>query len=265
MPSSQTLPQFLTLLMGIGLVAGTVSEAFGQDDPIRVLILTGNDYPGHKWKETTPVVRGILSAQKHLDVYVSEDIEILASSPEERYDVMVMHWCNWKTPMPSQAAKDGLVKYMEAGKGLVVLHFACGGFWDWTGSEANGALGWPEYEKIIGRVWDTAKTHDPYQAFTVKVTDHEHPITQGLKDFETTDELYFCLTGAPKIDVLMTARSVRTEKDEPMGFVLNYKSGRVFHTPLGHDVKAMQAPGLAPLLQRACEWAATGKVTRYKP
>jgi type 1 glutamine amidotransferase len=45
-----------------------------------------------------------------------------------------------------------------------------------------------------------------------------------------------------------------------MGFVLNYGKGRVFHTPLGHDVKGLASPGFIQLLRRACEWAATGEV-----
>lgn len=37
--------------------------------------------------------------------------------------------------------------------------------------------------------------------------------------------------------------------------------GRVFHTPMGHDVKSVNCVGFATALARGCEWAATGKVT----
>jgi type 1 glutamine amidotransferase len=30
----------------------------------------------------------------------------------------------------------------------------------------------------------------------------------------------------------------------------------VFHTPLGHDVKAVENPGAAELFRRGCAWAA---------
>lgn len=243
------------------LVLGFAFGAAAQDKPIRILLVTGEDYPGHKWKETAPVVRSILNQKPYFDVKVSEDVEILAAAPEQRYDAIVLHYCNWETPMPSQAARDGLARFVASGKGLVALHFACGAFREWPNYQT---LAWPEFEKIVGRVWDTAKTHDPYQKFQVNVANKEHPITQGLPDFETEDELYFCLMGEPKIDVLLTAHSTVTQKDEPMGFTLSYGQGRVFHTPLGHDVKSFQSPGVAQLLQRACEWAATGTVTRFK-
>ncbi len=161
--------------------------------------------------------------------------------------------------MPSVAAREGLARFVASGKGLVALHFTCGAFREWPNYQT---LAWPEFEKIVGRVWDTSKTHDPYQKFQVNVVNAEHPITQGLQNFDTEDELYICLIGEPSIDVLLTAHSTITQKDEPMGFVLNYGSGRVFHTPLGHDVRSFQSPGKIELLQRACEWAATGNVSR---
>jgi type 1 glutamine amidotransferase len=86
--------------------------------------------------------------------------------------------------------------------------------------------------------------------------DPDHPVTRGLSDFEADDELYTCLAGTPPIRVLATARSKVTGKDEPMAFVLNYGRGRVFHSPLGHDVKALTRPGVAPLFRRATAWTA---------
>ena len=219
------------------------------EDTIRTLIVTGCDYPGHKWRETTPVVRSALEQDERFEVFVSEDPAILATGVHERYDVTILHYCNWEQPMPPQEVLDGLAASVKSGMGLVALHFACGAF-----------LEWPEYEKIIGRVWDQEKTHDPYGPFTVEIADKNHPIIRGMQKFDTTDELYFCLKGKPDIHVLLTARSKITKQDEPMGFTLRYGKGRVFHTPLGHDVKAFSPPQVQELLRRACEWTATGQV-----
>jgi type 1 glutamine amidotransferase len=136
---------------------------------------------------------------------------------------------------------------VAGGKGLVLVHFACGAFKDW-----------PEFQKIAGRVYDPKlRAHDPYGKFTVDIVDPEHPITKGMKAFETVDELYTCLAESDaKIKVVATARSKVDQKDYPMGFVLEYGKGRVFHSVLGHDVKAFGAEGVGELFRRACAWTA---------
>jgi type 1 glutamine amidotransferase len=45
-------------------------------------------------------------------------------------------------------------------------------------------------------------------------------------------------------------------KDYPMGFVLNYGKGRVFHSVLGHDAQAIANPPVAQLFLRASAWCA---------
>jgi len=237
------------LLIAILLFSVVATPSPAQSEPIRLLIVTGADHPAHHWHENTQAIRSALTASKQFDVRVSEDPEILATPIAQRYDVVILNYCNWEKPSPSKEALQNLAGFVKKGKGLVVIHFSSGAFPDW-----------PEYVKLIGRVWDKVKTHDPYGDFRVKVADKTHPITRKLTDFQITDELYFCLTGKTKIKILLTARSKVTGKDEPMGFVLQYGAGRVFHTPLGHDVRSLTAPGFVQLLRRACEWAATGEV-----
>lgn len=237
------------LMVMLLLIPGEASAASSQSKPVRVLIVTGADHPAHRWHENSQAMRTALASSGRFNVRVSEDPEILGTSIAQRYDVVVLNYCNWEVPSPSKPALKGLASFVSGGKGLVVIHFSSGAFPDW-----------PEYVKLIGRVWDKVRTHDPYGPFRVKTVDRKHPITRKLADFDTTDELYFCLTGKTRIKVLLTARSKVTGKDEPMGFVLPYGAGRVFHTPLGHDLKSLTSPGFIQLLRRACEWAATGNV-----
>ncbi len=240
----------MLLLLIVSLLFPMVASSEGpQSQPIRVLVVTGADHPAHRWHENSLAIRDALAGAGQFEVRVSEDPEILATPIDERYDVIVLNYCNWERPSPSKEALEGLAGFVKGGKGLVVIHFSSGAFPDW-----------PEYERLIGRVWDKVRTHDPYRTFRVEVVDKEHPITRTLADFDIADELYFCLTGKPEIRTLLTARSEVTKKDEPMGFILRYGKGRVFHTPLGHDVGSIAASGFVQLLRRACEWAATGGV-----
>ena len=228
------------------LMAGCVAMGRAEDTgKIRVLIVTGNDYPGHVWKETTPAVRQILEQDLRMVVRVIEDPEFLASPALDQYDVVVLNYMNWESPDPSRARAKACSGFVQDGKGLVLLHFSCGA---WGG--------WPEFQNLAGRVWDKVNTHDPRGPFRVDVVNQDHPVTRGMDSFDADDELYTCLAGQRPITVLATARSKVTGKDHPMAFAFEYGKGRVFHTLLGHDVKAFTLPGPAELIRRGCAWAA---------
>ena len=231
------------ILIAAGLTAAGPPASAASQQPIRVLIVTGNDYPGHHWKDTSRVLRAELEKDPRMVVRIIEDPEFLDSPALDSYDVVILHYMNWKSPDPSQEAARSLQQFVAGGKGLVLLHFACGA---WPN--------WPEFENLAGRVWDKVRTHDPRGPFEVKIIDKEHPICRGLKSFETDDELYFCLVGKRPVHVLATAHSKVTGKDHPMAFVFDYGKGRVFHTPLGHDEKAFRLA--AELIRRGTAWAA---------
>lgn len=220
--------------------------AFAADAPVKALIVTGVDYPGHKWKETTPAVRQILEADGKVDTRIVEDHEFLASDAMFDYDVIVLSMKNYEPTKRADQVRANLEKFVADGGGLVALHFTCGAF-----------ERWPEYKQLVGRTWDKKKRgHDPRGPFTVNIADPEHPITSGMKDFEADDELYTCLSDdGPEIHVIATAVSKIDQKVYPMAFVMNVGQGRVFHTLLGHDVKAFTLPGPAELIQRGTIWA----------
>ena len=212
----------------------------------RVVIVTGVDYPGHPWKLTSPVLADLLRKDARLTVDIVEEPHFLGSPKLASYNVIVLHFMNWECPAPNEAARNNLRTLVAGGAGLVLVHFACGAFQDW-----------PEFANLAGRVWDPKlRGHDPRGPFRVDIVDREHPIVQGLESFETDDELYTCLAGERPIRLLATARSKVDQKDYPMAFVLTHGKGRVFHSPLGHDVKAFQAPGVGELFRRGTAWAA---------
>jgi type 1 glutamine amidotransferase len=236
----------VVLLIGCVLAGTAWAEGQSGAQLKKVLIVTGIDYPGHKWKETAPVLAKAIGADKRLKVTVTEDPNDLAKESLGDYDVIVLHFMDWEVPDPGPKARANLQKVVRNGKGLVLVHFACGAFQDW-----------PDFVKLAGRVWDPKlRGHDPHGKFTVKIVDHEHPAMKGMKDFETVDELYTCLTGKTPIKVLATARSKVDGKDYPMAFVLNFGKGRVYHNVLGHDVQALANPNVGKLFRNACAWCA---------
>jgi uncharacterized protein len=234
----------LALVVLAACLSATADEPT-KDDRIHVLIVTGEDYPGHLWRETTPAIRRILEQDKRFDVRVVEDPDFLASPAIANYDVIFLHFKNYP-PLPhAVAAQDNLANLVKQGKGMILFHFACGAFEDW-----------PEFANLAGRVWDRKTGHDLRGPFTVNVVQPQHPIMREMRDFQADDELYTCLVGDRPVEVLASARSKVTGKDHPMAFVFEYGKGRVFHTPLGHDPRAIEMPGVAELIRRGCLWTA---------
>jgi uncharacterized protein len=221
--------------------------ALADTNQIRVLLVTGQDWPGHLWRETAPALRQLLEQDKRFAVRIVEDPHTLDSAALTNYHVALLHFQNWQQPGPGVVARENLRRFVENGGGLMSVHFACGA---WSGE-------WPEFANIIGRVWDPKlRGHDPRGKFIVQIVDGEHPITRGLKDFETDDELYTCLMGAAPIHLLAQAKSKVDHHDYPMAFTHTYGKGRVFLTTLGHDVQAFTNSCVPQLLRQGCAWTA---------
>lgn len=233
-----------------GITTGTAGATVDLTPPregTRVLLVTGIDYPGHPWQQTAPVLKDLLEQDARLKVRIVVSPEALTSPRLKEWDVVILHFMNWEVAGPGADARANLTNFIASGKGLVLTHFACGAWQEW-----------PDFKNVVGRAWDPKlRGHDPHGTFRVEIADADHPITRGLKGFDTIDELYTCLAGDAPIHVVAQAKSKVDGKDYPMAFVLNYGKGRVFHTVLGHDVKAYtNSPALGELMRRGCAWAA---------
>lgn len=231
------------------VLPGVFSSTLGAD-AAKVLIVTGVDYPGHHWRETTPVLAQAVRTDPRMEVAVLENPAFLDSSALKRYQVVVLHFQNWEQPGPGPAARENLRRFVEAGGGLALVHFACGA---WHGE-------WPEFVDLAGRVWagpgPNVRQHDPFGEFRVELTGHSHPIVRGMEPFTVKDELYTCLVGERPIEVLAEAKSKVDGKMYPMAFVTQYGRGRTFHCLLGHDAAALKTPAVSILFRRGIIWAA---------
>ncbi len=240
------------VILGSRLATATDAENDAPEENRRVLIITGEDYRGHRWQETTPVLQAELARHPQLQVEVLSDLRKMADTPLQDYDAVVLHFKNYDPEVPGRQAFDNLDAFVQQGGGLMLVHFACGAFEEFK----------DDFLQLAGRVWFGAtpppgmRQHDPHGRFTVRITEVSHPITCGLEDFEIVDELYTCLEGDLPITVLATAVSKVDGETYPMAFVHQYGEGRVFHSVLGHDVVAFGNPAAAELHRRGAAWVA---------
>jgi type 1 glutamine amidotransferase len=234
---------------------------------LTILIITGDEISAHKWKETAPLIKEILTKAGHKVDITETPSKDLTKANLAKYDVLVLNYRN--TPAGAKANpasvwtdenKEAFTEAIKGGKGLYVHHYSSSAFTDTTPFDK-------EYEKIIAGGWRKQGNHGKMHEFTLTVR-KKHPITDGLKEFtHGRDELYQNSVMLPGSEVLVTAFSDKkkdpknTDKHEPVLWVANYGKGRVVNNVLGHDTTAMKGKGYQVLLVRGVEWAATGKAS----
>ncbi len=277
------------LLAGAAILAGPGAGA-GADTTkkVRVILIDGQN--NHDWRATSPWLKQVLQESGRFDVDVSSNLKpgdrpgrvdkTVPFPPDlSKYDVLLSNYNGAPWPRDFQTALD---EALAAGKiGLAIAHAANNAFPDWTGYNLMIGMGWRDArfgERLKlddeGKEQREAKGvgqgsgHRYTGEFAVTVRDPDHPITKGMPRewMHARDELYDNMRGPIKnVRLLATAYSKGTRAHEPMIWTVSYGKGRVFHTPMGHDLTGMRCNGFIATLLRGTEWAATGEVTLSLP
>ncbi|RIH63258.1 hypothetical protein D1164_20620 [Mariniphaga sediminis] len=221
---------------------------------INVLILSGSN--NHDWKQTTPFLKKMLTESGLFSVEFTEQPDTLKLSDLADTDVIVSNWNSWpdndiRWPESTEKA---LLDFIKSGKGFVTFHASTSAFYNW-----------PEFKEISTAAWLMDSTrHGKSSDISVIVENTRHPVTRGMSGFFVHDELWINAGNNKKFEVLGIAADKDT-KSQPAVMVTEYGKGKIFHTILGHDVRAMRNSGFQALILRGTEWAATGKVTQTLP
>jgi type 1 glutamine amidotransferase len=197
-------------------------------------------------------------------------------------DAFVFNCGNWRFNVPEEQRL--LENAVAGGAGFVLMHGDHPCYW------VNARMAkWEGFDRLAGFVWREKTTHGDFGDFHITISDTAHPITQGLTDFDTHDEV-FCTMENPcnvPYHVLASAYSDPkvfsrhgphgTGQNEPVAIIGNYGKGRTYNQALGHVWPYYTGHGLGEdtmqswmpaqfriMFVRACEWVAAGKVERTK-
>lgn len=240
----------LAILVAALCVVGS-SAVFPQDaspgDKIRVLLTTG----GHSFEaEPFFAVFDQMGDVQYTRAELPKDADLLRPGLEAQYDCLVMYDM---VPGISPQQREAFVALLRKGIGVVSLHHNLGAHRDWD-----------EFRKIIGGKFILQECQIDGKTFAktpwshgehlkITVVDRNHPITQGIDDFEIHDETYGTFYTEPGIHVLLTTDH---PKNNPLvAWTLQYGNSRVCYLMLGHDAQAYANPNFAKLVHQAIRWA----------
>jgi type 1 glutamine amidotransferase len=207
--------------------------------PIRALVVTGGhgygssfysifDQPGLTWRHAV------------------NNAEAFDREIRDRYDVLILYNM---TDEISEAGKRNLVNFIEAGKGIVVLHHAVFSFrnWEWWREEVVGTRYIPPERRAPGPGYE----HD---VDLVIEGVSKHPITDGLTPMHIVDETYKTPEVSPRSQLLL--KTNHPTSSGPVAWIGTHPKSRVVTIQLGHDHTSHFNEAFRTLLHRGILWSA---------
>lgn len=109
-----------------------------------------------------------------------------------------------------------------------------------------------EWQYMTGGQWVAHPGGDGVD-YVVRIVDHLHPITNGLKDFDVCSEKYYMHVD-PAVHIL--AVTYFDGVAMPVAWTKTWGKGRVFFSSVGHNAKSAGEPHALELITRGLVWAA---------
>ncbi|TLV00861.1 PVC-type heme-binding CxxCH protein [Dyadobacter luticola] len=168
------------------------------------------------------------------------DLKDINAENLKKYDGLIIY-ANHDSLPPAQ--ESAMKAFVEGGKGLIPLHSASGCF-------RNSA--W--YIKTIGGQFASHGV----ASFKNTILKPDHPVMQGISNFETWDETYVHKNLNP--DKIVLGERVEGTVHEPYTWVRNEGKGRVFYTAYGHEDSTWTNKGFLDLVRNGVLWAVGDKI-----
>ncbi len=217
----------------------------------KALIVWGG-WDGHQPKEVAEVFRKALS-QEGFTIEVSDTLESFGDEAKLReLSLIVPVWTAGQLKPEQQSALCRAVR--ESGVGIAGCH---GGMCD---AFRNSC----EYQFMTGGQWVAHPGNDGVH-YTVNIKVHDHPVTQGIKDFPIVSEQYYMHVD-PGLKVLATTRFPvpgvdgphvpNGDIEMPVLWTKMYGKGKVFYSSLGHTAALVESEPHLTIMRRGFNWAA---------
>ena len=159
-------------------------------------------------------------------------------------------------PLPPSTGKSQF--WMKPEQGKAVRQFVSnGGAALFMHNVTHVGLTDPDFRDVLGAAY---AGHPPIRTFKVNVTNHDHPITKGVRDFVVTDEQHYMDYDKDPKYVFMETVNVdgldyrgRGPKSQG-GWAFDYGKGRVCYVSPGHMLSVLWNPEYVKLQHNAVRW-----------
>jgi type 1 glutamine amidotransferase len=164
-----------------------------------------------------------------------------------KYDVLIMYDFSREL---DESGKKNLRDFVEAGKGIVVLHHALLNYqgWPWWFEEVVGGRYRLKREANI----PSSTVKEGQQIFVAP--EQKHPITEGIGRFQVMDETYKGMWISNKIRPLLTTDNPNS--DRYLAWIGPCATSRVVAIQLGHGPTVFSHPSYRTLVHNAILWSA---------
>ena len=230
------LPQFLAALC-VTLSVSVLPAQPSDEDGVIDLLFLGHDQREGRGYHLSHVFAPMLSqslGREKIRMRYEEDVSVLNPEDLAKTDVLLIY-ANHKTLSAEQ--EKALLDFVSGGGGFVPVH------------AASACFGHSEpYVKLVGARF----LRHGMEAFTARIAPgmEQHPILDGFKEFETTDETYVHADHNPENRTVLMLRD-----QEPWTWTRTQGAGRVFYTAYGHDLRTWSQPAFHDLLIRGILWS----------
>ncbi len=208
------------------------------ETPLRVLAVTGGHSHDIEFYGALQDPRFRITVDGHPSAYRG-DIRRSA-------DVLVVYDT---TQDPDEKKRTNLRAFVEAGRGVVVVHHGICSFTDWAWWSENVTGGRYRFSRDAS---GPASSYSHDELINVKVA-ARHPVTEGLSDFRIEDETYKDLWISPHAKVLL--ETDHPKADKPVAWLGVHPHARIVYIQFGHDRHAHTNPNYQRLLRNAIAWA----------
>ncbi|MFB3903944.1 MAG: ThuA domain-containing protein [Acidobacteriota bacterium] len=215
--------------------------AAAPESPVRLLVVTG----GHGYE--TSFYSLFEGSSDLVWDHAASNQEAFRQNIVPKYDVLLLYDMSQDL---DEKGRENLRAFVEAGKGLIVLHHAIADYqtWTWWWKEVVGG------RYLLQKERDTPGSTYKHDEELRIIPVAGHPVTAGLGPFSLTDETYKGMWISPAVKILL--RTDNPTSDGPVAWVSPYEKSRVICVQPGHDSKAHRNPVFREVVRRSILWSA---------